>query len=60
MTTKKPKAASSAPAEKQGGKELKVLNKRLLGEFTTSDWNPSHKMNWGAFLVKKFHFFKSR
>ena len=54
VTTKNPKAASSAPAEKQGGKELKVLNKRLLGNFTPSDWNPSHKMNWGAFLVKKY------
>ena len=54
MTTKNPKAASSAPAEKQGGQELKVLNKRLLGKFTPSDWNPNHKMNWGAFLVKRY------
>ena len=46
MTTKNPKAVtSSAPAEKQGSKELKVLNKRLLGNFTASDWNPNHKMN---------------
>ena len=35
MTTKNPKAVSSAPGEKQGGKELKVLNKRLLGIQTT-------------------------
>ena len=37
MITKDPKETSSAPAEKQGGKELKVLNKRLLGQFTPSD-----------------------
>ena len=54
ITTKNPKDASSAPAEKQGEKELKVLNKRLLGKFNPTDWNPKHKMNWGAFLVKKY------
>ena len=41
ITTKNPKAASSASAEKQGEKELKVLNKRLLGKFNPADWNLS-------------------
>ena len=54
ITTKNPKAASSASAEKHGEKELKVLNKRFLGKFNPADWNPNHKINWGAFMVKKY------
>ena len=54
MTLKNTKASSSAPAEKQGSKTLKVLNKRLLGDFSETDWNPAHKMNWGAFLVEEY------
>ena len=33
---------------------MQVLNKRLLGKFNPADWNPKHKMNWGAFLVKQY------
>ena len=54
MTLKNTKASSSAPAEKQGSKTLKVLNKRLLGNFSEIDWNHAHKMNWRAFLVKDY------
>ena len=53
ITSKNPKAAS-APAEKQGEKELQMLNKRQLGKFNPADWNPKHKMNWGDFLVKQY------
>ena len=53
-TSKNTKASTSAPAEKQGSKTLQVVNKRLLGKFSVSDWNPAHKMNWGAFLVEEY------
>ena len=52
--SKNTKATSSAPAEKQGSKTLQVVNKCLLGNFFVSDWNATHKMNWGAFLVKYY------
>ena len=53
-TSKTTKASTSAPAEKQGSKILQVVNKRLLGKFSMSNWNPAHKMNWGAFLVEEY------
>ena len=53
-TSKNTQATSSAPAEKQGSKTLQVVHKRLLGKFSESNWNPEHRMNWGAFLVKDY------
>ena len=53
-TNKTTKASTSAPAEKQGSKILEVVNKRLVGKFSVSDWNATHKMNWGVFLVEEY------